>query len=130
MFIILFVSTVVPFITFSAPMGVYVVNETNSVTFSCSADGIPPPDIDWLRGEEPVTNTSLSSRLTFSNASVLVNPGNVSNVIRALTIRNAMDGDRGTYTCRATNDGEGGVDSEEFQLFVQSEFQNSCHESA
>ena len=98
-----------------------MVNETFPVTFTCTATGIPPPTIEWMREGEMLTNTSLGSRLTLGDASVTDTPGNVSEVTRMLTISNAMDDDSENYTCEANNDAEGGKDSEEFELLVQSE---------
>ena len=103
-------------ITFAAENGVYIVNETFSVTFNCSATGIPPPTIQWLRGISLLEG----NRLLPGNATVSETPGEVSMVTCMLTINNAMETDNGTYTCVANNDAMGGEDEEQFELYVQS----------
>ena len=122
---IIILSIVVPSITFSAPEGgVYIVNETFPVTFVCSATGIPPPTILWLRGDlllDPIMNDTVNSRFLLSNAIVSMAPREVSTVTRMLTLNNAMDSDNGTYTCQANNTAVGGEDQEDFELFVQGE---------
>ena len=114
---------VVPSITFAAPeSGVYVVNETFEVTFTCNATGIPAPDIRWMRGSmvlNPDNNSSLAQRIELSTPDVDEPERSVASVSRMLTIGNAMEGDAGVYSCVATNDAKGGRDDEAFELFVQ-----------
>ena len=114
--------TVVPVITFSAENGVYIVNETFPVTFTCTATGIPPPSIQWLRGDfllDPNINDTLNSRFQLSNSTVNMTEGLESVVMRMLTINSAMDSDNGTYICRANNSAIDGEDEENFELYVQ-----------
>ena len=120
-------SLVVPEIVFSAPVGGYVVNETFAVTFMCNATGIPPPTIQWYRDQTLLSgtmgsdfnDTDLNSRVVVDEPSVQSSLGEVSSISRSLTVMNAMDGDTGTYRCEATNEAMGGIDMEEFELFVQ-----------
>ena len=107
-------------ITFAAKDGVYIVNETFSVTFNCSATGIPPPTIQWLKNNSILNVTANSSRFLLGNATVSETPGEVSMVTRMLTINNAMETDNGTYTCVANNSAVSGEDQEDFELYVQS----------
>lgn len=107
-------------ITFAAEGGVYIVNETFSVTFNCTATGIPPSTIQWLRNNSILDVTANSSRFLLGNATVSETPGEVSMVTRMLTINNAMETDNGTYTCVANNSAMGGEVQEDFELYVQS----------
>ena len=115
---------VVPEIVFFAPVGGYVVNETFAVTFMCNATGIPPPTIQWYRDQTLLSGTmgsdlELNSRVVVDEPTIESSLGEVSSVSRSLTVMNAMDGDTGTYRCEATNEAMGGIDMENFELFVQ-----------
>ena len=97
----------VPNITFPVDDGfTYTVNEGNPVTFTCSATGIPPPDITWIRNGV-VLNESVDSRISLSNPSdpetVSTPGGNISSVSRSLTISSTRDNDSDNYTCVASN---------------------------
>ena len=112
--------TVVPVITFAAENGVYIVNETFPVTFTCTATGIPPPTIEWSRGNNFILDDIDSGgRFQLTNGTINMTRGVVSVVIRMLTISNTMVTDNGTYTCEANNDALGGKDQEDFELYVQ-----------
>ena len=99
----------------------YTVNETGTVTFECSATGIPPPTITWLRNGMELTD----SRVTIGNPVEMdftrANDGEtVSMVTHTLNLINTTDGDSGMYTCMASNDPDPGVDTVDFELIVQS----------
>ena len=98
----------------------YTVNETETVTFECTATGIPAPNITWNRNGVELSG----DRVSVSNptpASYNRSDGEVVQfVTRTLSLPNTVDGDSGTYTCNATNNA--GMDSEPFELVVQSEF--------
>ena len=126
---------VVPEIVFSAPVGGYVVNETFAVTFMCNATGIPPPTIQWYRDQtllsgtmgSDFSGTDLNSRVVVDEPTIESSLGEeVSTVSRSLTVMNAMDGDTGTYRCEATNEAMGGMDMENFELFVQGMIWYKC----
>ena len=96
MFLFLFV-TVAPTIT-APPMSVSVVSPDPAM-FSCTADGVPRPEITWWRvnnGTEmevmedsfiQITTTTLSDRLTMS----------------VLTFNETQPFRSGVYVCSATN---------------------------
>ena len=106
------------------PMEDYTVNETNPVTFECSASGIPAPTISWFR-----INQTVSTMLTNGTQS-LISPPRVENtyelpgdrgtaflVTSTLTIPATQDEDSGQYTCQAVNDF--GNETREIELIVQ-----------
>ena len=102
----------------------YTVNETDTVTFECSATGIPPPTITWLRNGMEL-NDMTDSRVTVGDPMEMDftrdNDGEtVSIVTRTLNLMNTTDGDSGMYTCMATNDADPGSDTMDFDLIVQS----------
>ena len=97
----------------------YTVNETDPVTFTCSATGIPPPEITWTRNGVPFSN----ARVTLSNPTMPelypTDGGNIFLVSRNLTLANTMDADSGTYTCVASNgNAVTPNDTQDSQLFV------------
>ena len=102
----------------------YTVNETDTVTFECSATGIPPPTITWLRNGMEL-NDMTDSCVTVGDPMEMdftrANDGEtVSIVTRTLNLINTTDGDSGMYTCVATNDADPGTDTMDFDLIVQS----------
>ena len=98
----------------------YTVNETETVTFECTATGIPAPNITWSRDGVELSD----NRVTVSNStptSYNRSAGEVVQIVtRTLSLASTVDGDSGNYTCNATNNA--GTDSETFELVVQSEF--------
>ena len=125
--IILFsIHTVTPIVTSVYPeVGQmnYTVNDTDTVTFECSATGIPPPTITWLRNGMEL-NATTDSRVTVGDPMEMDftrdNDGvTVSMVTCTLNLINTTDGDSGMYFCMVTNDADPGTDTEEFELIVQ-----------
>ena len=98
----------------------YTVNETEAVTFECSATGIPPPTITWYRDGVLLSG----DRVTLSNPTVMnftrMDDEIVQVVTRMLTLANTDNCESGRYICGATN--TAGEDLEEFELVIQSEF--------
>jgi len=114
-----FIHAVVPSILVPPVNFTYFVNETDPVTFTCSATGIPPPQITWMRNGVVFSNT----QVTFSDPTMpelyLTDGGNIFFVSRNLTLDSTMDADSGTYTCLAFN-GNAVTPSvtHDFELFV------------
>ena len=91
----------------------YTVNETDTVTFECSATGIPPPTITWLRNGMELNDTT-NSRITVGDPVEMDLPRDndgetVSMVTRTLNLIHTTDRDSGMYTCMATNDADLGI---------------------
>ena len=109
-------------ITFPPDGLVYTVNETDPVTFTCSATGIPPPEITWMRNGVTL-DRNVDTRISLSNPSgpetVPTAGGNISSVSCTLTITNTRDNDADNYTCVASN-GNAMTPSvtQNFELFV------------
>ena len=118
----------------------YVINVTDSVTFECTATGIPPPTIQWLRGgmlltpegelgsgQSLVSTGELNSRLMLGEPSQMMIPtpaGNIYQVERNLTF-NTNGSDTDTYTCMASNiNAVQPIATQNFTLFVQGRSQD------
>ncbi len=97
----------------------YTVNESDSVTFNCSASGIPAPSINWFRnGSATDTRFSISQSQVDDNYELSDSRGTGFLVTSQLTISATRDEDSGQYQCRAENDV--GNTTSEFELVVQS----------
>ena len=111
------------------------VNRSDNNTITCSARGIPPPSIRFLRrgvelnrtGGESGVETDLVSRVQLGEelSSVFMNDGTFM-VSRMLTIFNVAEEDAGDFTCEASSTiSELALslsDSSVFELIVQSKF--------
>ena len=99
----------------------YTVNETETVTFECSATGIPGPSISWSRSGVELSGprVTINDPVT-TNFSRMDDGENIQLVSRTLQLTNTVDDDSGTYTCNATN--SAGDDYQSFELIVQSKF--------
>ena len=115
----LYLSVVPPMIQTVPGQMIYTVNETETVTFECSATGIPGPSISWSRN-----GIELSGPRVMIGDPIATNFSRGSDgeyvwlVNRTLELANTMDDDSGTYTCNATN--SAGENSQPFELIVQS----------
>ena len=118
-----FINAVVPSILFPPVNFTYVVNESDPVIFMCSATGIPPPEITWMRNGV-LLDENVDSRINLNNPS---NPeafptigGDIYSVSCNLTISNTRDNDSDNYACVASN-GNGRLPSvtQDFELVVQ-----------
>ena len=109
------------------------VNRSDDITIPCSARGIPPPSIRFLRrgvelnrtGGESGVGVDLASRVQLGDesSSVLMGDGTFM-VSRMLTINNVAEDDAGDFTCEASSTipevGLSPSDSSVFELVVQS----------
>ena len=106
-----------------------VVNQTDSVTFVCSATGIPTPLIQWYQGDLLLNGTGpgINSRVNLTTT-VNTSLGELSTAISSLTISDTMGGDSGNYTCTATSvltnytEMTEGNNIEIIELYVQGKF--------
>ena len=109
----------------------YVVNEGQNVTFSCSAFGVPAPSLSWRRDGVELSPSSDSRVVLLPEVTTQVDyMGPVYRTTRMLTFTNVMDSDtRNTpgdmYQCVAVNTVGSGNNAEEteavgnFSLFVR-----------
>jgi len=114
---------VVPSILIPSVNFTYVVNESDPVIFMCSATGIPPPAITWMRNGV-LLDENVDSRVSLSNPSdpgaFPTTGGNIYLVSRNLTISNTRDNDSDTYTCVASNGNARSPSvTQDFELVVQ-----------
>ena len=99
----------------------YTVDEGNSLTFECTATGIPAPEITWLRDGVELNSIS-DPRINFGIASRPIDVSRDDNetvleVTCTLTLANAVDEDSGSYVCMATSIAGSGNDT--FEGIVQ-----------
>ena len=109
----------------------YVFNEGQNVTFSCSAFGVPATKISWRRDRAEFNSSSDSRVVLLPEVTTQVDyMGPVYRTTRMLTFTNVMDNDTRNslgdmYQCVAVNtvggsgSEEESEDVEDFTLFVQ-----------
>ena len=109
----------------------YIVNEGQNVTFSCSAFGVPAPSLSWRRDGVEFSPSSDSRVVLLPEETSQVDyMGPVYRTTRMLTFTNVMDNNTRNstgdmYQCVAANTVGGGSsveeseDVEDFTLFVQ-----------
>ena len=91
-----------------------------NVSFNCTADGIPIPNIVWRKGGQLIIpsnrrNSSLQNSNGFRTNTM---PG-VVQVTSILTITDLIGSDNGSYSCRADNEANiGAVLTTPYQLTV------------
>ena len=105
------------------PQANLTVNETDLALFTCSATGIPPPEITWMRNGV-LLDDNVDPRISLSNPSdpqlIPTTRGDVYLVSRNLIISNTRDSDSGTYTCIASNGNARTPNvTQDFELVVQ-----------
>ena len=102
----------------------YTVNEGNSVTFKCTATGIPDPEITWRRDE--MAFNSSDPRVTIGSMPTIIevmrdsDNETVFEVTQTLTLNTTMDSNSGMYECVAMSDV--GQDSSFYELIVQGDY--------
>ena len=78
-------------------------NENDTVTFNCSATGVPAPIISWYKQQAAGSTLQLLSALgSYTISSTALGSHNVTST---LTISQAMLSDAGRYVCRAASNG-------------------------
>ena len=127
--IAIIVHIVPPMITMPDPGQLLVVNETNSVTFVCSATGIPTPLIQWYRGDLLLNGTGPGINTRVNVTSTEDTPlGELGTVMSTLTISDTIGSDTANYTCVATNELTNytemavATNNEMIELFVQGKY--------
>ena len=109
------------------PNGSRVVTDEGTANFpvSCTAAGIPPPNITW---SDPSGMTLPNDRITLQDHTTpqLMADDEFTflyHVTRNLVITNTNDSDTGNYTCTADN-GVVAVDSNTVEVFVRGTYVN------
>ncbi len=104
----------------------FTYNETDNVTFTCTAVGIPAPDILFFRGALRLNGTGMEApnpRVLLENpTSPVVNSDSGEDLLqvsRTLVITDTEDGDSGNYSCQTVSDSMLEVDTVTFELLVQ-----------
>ena len=92
-----FISLVAPSIT-APPMSVSVVSPDPAV-FSCTADGVPRPDITWLR----VNNGTEMEVMEDSSTQIITTIVNDRLIMSILTSNETQPSRSGVYVCLGTN---------------------------
>ena len=118
----MFQPTAPPMVAEPTPGTTVFVNATDNVTVSCTASGLPAPDIRFLNGRGVLSTSGRIDVGTLSDPTELAS--GASLVSRTLTISATVDGDSGQYSCEAFNTIPGLDlnlnDSRDFELVVQS----------
>ena len=106
---------------------IYTIDEGLTVTFECSASGIPAPTITWFRlvgNMSTELNKDIDNRVSISDPPTVDDSyeppdgrGTVFLVTSQLTLSQSNDNDSGMYSCQAGN--EFGNATREFELIVQ-----------
>ena len=78
------------------------VNENDTVTFNCSATGVPTPIISWYKQHTGNTLQLLTAMGSYTISSTTSGDQNVTSM---LSITTAMLSDAGWYVCRASSNG-------------------------
>ena len=107
------------------------VNETEDTVITCTASGVPPPTIQFMRGgtvldrtgDESTIGSTLAERVQLQLAtSPVLNSDGMFMVSRSLTIFNLEDRDSDNFNCSAVSDvTEVTIPSDQvtFELLVQ-----------
>ncbi len=118
--------TAVPEILFPPDNTVITVNQFQPVVLQCSAVGIPLPEFAWMRtrgGQNQTLMTSASITISdpfqIDNYQLSGNRGLAFRVSSNLTISTALDADRGSYYCVASN--TPGNDVQAIEVVIQGE---------
>ena len=80
-----------------------IINEGDSVTFNCTADGIPPPTINWFRNAIPVsmTNTQITTMEHEAFRDDIPGQNGVTSILTISPTNRVAN--EGRYICEASN---------------------------
>ena len=95
----------------------YTVNESEPVTFECTATGIPVPDI-WFNFSSITSRVQVGVPSSPIEVTRMSDGEMVYQVTRTAVITSTVDSDSGVYECIATIDITG-THSAHFELIVQ-----------
>ena len=101
----------------------YLEQAGNSITFNCTADGFPRPEIIWKKDNQVLVDTSRLKIELFEdvNANRSMSIPGVLQSTGKLTIMDLRGSDNGSYSCRADNEANLGDEiNKPLMLFVQS----------
>ena len=86
-------------------MDQFIINNGSSAVFTCGAQAFPEHNIFWAFTNFNGTEEAIISTETIGSSSkyAIVTERNISR-FGELTVMNVEFGDRGVYTCSATND--------------------------
>ena len=77
------------------------VNETNSKDLACTGTARPAPTMTWSKGSTPII---AGGRYKITEGQPQLDQATgLTSVLSTLQISNAVDSDRGQYTCNATS---------------------------
>ena len=93
------------------------VTSSTDATFTCTAAGVPNPDISWLKDDVPI-DTQGSMYTVMASDSSARRRNQIANKTSTLTIKSATNANAGLYKCRAQNI-LGSADSLSARLVVQ-----------
>jgi len=81
----------------------YTSHAGDRITFTCTVDAAPLPDIVWLRNGQ-FLQTNLNDRFQLVVETVASTRSDIDDARRStLTISNLTSSDSGSYLCRASN---------------------------
>ncbi len=118
-----------PYFLEPQPNQQFTYNETDNVTFTCTAVGLPAPDILFFRNTLRLNRPGAqppNPRVILENATSPVR-NNASGeflleVSRTLIITDTEDGDSGSYNCQTVSDPRLEVNTVTFELLVQGQY--------
>ena len=80
------------------PINNKIGNQTENITFSCQAVGVPVPDTRWYFNGVMINVSDNSSKYMIMSRSLII-----TTTENTLTVYNVTSSDVGTYTCDSSN---------------------------
>ena len=81
--------------------GFVTKNKGQNVTFNCTADGVPQPDIVWRKNGQLLLNTSRVTIVSSQESNGFYT--NYISTTSVIIIKDLRGNDNGSYSCRADN---------------------------